>query len=1163
MAADDDRPQDPDVRGAAAAGGGPPEGDAELEVPRAIGPYKVLRALARGGMAAVYEVVDYDTGNRYALKLLTQRGLARPRFDREYRALTRLDHDNIVRVYRFGSDEDGRPYLTMELLDGVAAQVHAKSCGRPGTPRRTAEVVRIVTHVADALDYLHQRGIVHRDLKSSNVMVLPDGRVKLLDFGTARLRSAAEEITRKGEFVGTFAYASPEQLQGNEVDARADIYSLGVLFYRLLTGKRPFEADSPHALALMHIEQEPRSPAELAKGLPQPLVDLVLQMLAKAPELRPQSTREVADRLRDFAAGGRQDTRPTGPLPPMLVGREDTLAALRSAIDKGRPGRMVMLVGPPGAGRRRLLEQCALDAHRKGRRVFRGDFPGSSALGPIGDMVRRAVRGLPPLPEGDTEADRIADLPRGTLPAPAAQVRIFQAVSSALMRRAAADRRGVVICLSDLHRAPPLALQALRVLRSHAEERDVSLVILSSSIGGADRPGSLLRRQFPDAIRIELQPLTPAEVGRLVGSMLGRKPPPPELARRIHDATGGLPGYVEEVVRAMVQEGLVEGRPAGADSVAWVDRSAGRIAIPSSAREAVSLRLAALDGVARRLVGALAVAGGAASSDLLVHGADLPDDAAHTRLEELEADGLLSRDGDTWRFRLGLTAELVEEGLRPARRLVHERRLAAHLVDANPSPVKVRLMLAAGDVQQALIDAVAWARPELSRPQHGDVIPVLDAVAQAIPGQRDLPASVLGRYYLCMARALAGQDPADARIDGYLSRAGALASGWARKTEVHLEHAAIDRLRGDSRAERASVARAEALLDHVPDPLLRLRVQLGVGRRATADGDYDRAIRAFRDAQRAAEQGGDLSGAGEARARSGIARFAMGELEAAERTLQGAAAAFDRLDDLQGRWLCRLHLCDVLAVQGRFSEALALVLPELDRARSTAPPALYAAALTRASNALIDLFRLGEARELLAELAAIDPAVQAPPERAARAMAQARLLVEGREPLAALNVIDPARQDATRYELPVDSALLLAWGGVAAAAAGDAHQGDDMTRRALTILQRERDLPALATACACRARVAPSAEDPDQIFMPVLRWMEAQPARVHRMHWLLARIDHAIDRGDKHQVAVQLDRADRLLADIKTRLSDADASALKVHPWQRRLDARRAALDGG
>ncbi|RME27071.1 MAG: hypothetical protein D6798_05400, partial [Deltaproteobacteria bacterium] len=871
---------------------------AEPEVPSSIGPYKVIRPLARGGMAAVYEVVDHDTGNRYALKLLTQRGLARPRFDREYRALTRLNHENIVRVYRFGFDEHDRPYLTMELLDGVAAQVHAKSCGRPGNPRRTAEVVRIVTHVADALDYLHQRGIIHRDLKSSNVMVLPDGRVKLLDFGTARLRSATEEITRKGEFVGTFAYASPEQLQGLDVDARADIYSLGVLFYRLLTGKRPFEADSPHALALMHIEQEPRSPAELAKGLPQPLVELVLQMLAKTPDLRPQSTREVADRLREFAAGGRPGPQPAGTLPPMLVGREDTLAALRSAIDKGQPGRMVVLIGPPGSGRRRLLEQCALDAHRKGRRVFRGEFPGNSALGPIADIVRRAVRGLPPLPEGDTEADRIADLPRGTLPAPATQVRIFQAVSSALMRRAAADRRGVVICLSELHRAPPLALQALRVLRSHAEERNVSLIILSSSISSADRPGTLLRRQFPDAVRIELPPLSSGDVGRLVGSMLGRKPPPPELARRIHAATGGLPGYVEEVVRAMVQEGLVEPRPAGADSVEWVDRSAGRISIPSSAREAISLRLAALDPLARRLVGALTVAGGAAHRDLLAHAADLPVDRAEARLAELERDGLLSRDGDTWRFRLGLTAELVDESLRPSRRLVLQRRLAAHLVDADPSPIKVRLMLAAGDVRQALIDAVAWARPELTRPQPTDVLPVLEAVAQAIPGQHDLPASVLGRFYLCLARALASESPGDPRIDGYLARASALASGWAPKTEVHLEHAAIDRLRGDSRGERASVARAEALLDHVPDPLLRERVLLAAGRRATVDGDYERAIHAFRDAQRAAEQGGDLAGAGEARARAGIARFAMGEIEVAERTLQGAALSFDRRDDL-------------------------------------------------------------------------------------------------------------------------------------------------------------------------------------------------------------------------------------------------------------------------
>ncbi|NOY25185.1 MAG: protein kinase [Oligoflexia bacterium] len=1138
--------------------------DTELETPSQIGPFRVVRALARGGMAAVYEVIDPDTKDRFALKLLTQHGLARPRFDREYRALTRLDHPDIVRVYRFGFSDDNRPYLTMELLDGVAAQVHARSCGRPGNARRTAEVVRIVTHVADALDYLHQRDIIHRDLKSSNVMVLPDGRVKLLDFGTARLRGQTEEITRKGEFVGTFAYASPEQLQGHEVDARADIYSLGVLFYRLLTGKRPFEADSPHALAMLHIEQDPRPPRELATGLPQVLNDLVLQMLAKRPELRPSSTREVADRLRDYAQPDGARARRKGPLPPTLVGREEALAVVRAAIEDARPGGMMLLVGPSGSGCRRLLDQTALDAHRKGRRVFRGEMPGGSALGPIAEIVTRAVRGLPDPPDGRSESDIVTKLPRGTLPSLAQQAEISQAVWSALKRRQAADGRPMVISLSELHRAPPLAIHALHGLCATALQEDVPVLILASTVPEADRPGSLMRRQFADAVRIPMGPLTPRQVGQLVGSMLGRTAPPPELARRIHDATGGLPGYVEEVVRAMVADGLVEHRTAGPDAAAWVDRSGGRIAIPSSARDLLSLRLQALSGHARRVIGALAVAGGVSPTPLLAHAADLDPDSVCDLLAGLADDGLVVAKADSgWSFHLGLTADLVNEAMRPTRRLVFERRLAEQLRDAPPSLAKLRLLLAAGDLGQAVQDSVTWAHPQLDQLQGTDVLPGLEQVAAAIRDGSDLPASLLALFYLCIARALVDRDPNEARVDGYLDRAGALASGWARKAEVFLQRAHVARLRGDNSGERASISRARGLMDHVPDPALRLDVHLAAGRRAQADGDYKQALDLYRDAQRAAEQGGDLRGATVARARSGLVRFGMGELATAERTLQGAIDAFERLGDLGGGWLARGWLTETYSVQGRFSEATAQLLPDLDRIRATAPPDLHARALVHVVNVLLEMFRLGEARELLAELRAIEMVGQEPGLRARRALVQGRLLLAGDEALQALSVLQPAQEQAEAAELLVEHALLMAWSGVAVAATGDTHQSDDKTRRAVDILRREHNLPALAVACQCRAAVARAFESPDISFRPVTRWMDGQPARVTRMAWLLARVDYAVAQGDGRLALASVERAERLLEDIGTRLDAADRAALRVHPWRRRLTRIQADLGGG
>src|SRR5687767_13402301 len=162
-------------------------------------------------MAEVYEVVDQRSGEHLALKVLIQTGGAQARFNREYEAMIRLNHPNIVRVYAYGL-LGKNPWLSMELVEGTPIQAYAKKWGKPGTAGRLEEVARATHDLALALDHIHHRGLVHRDLKSANVLVLPDGRVKLIDFGTARVSDPVEDITREGEFIGTFAYASPEQL---------------------------------------------------------------------------------------------------------------------------------------------------------------------------------------------------------------------------------------------------------------------------------------------------------------------------------------------------------------------------------------------------------------------------------------------------------------------------------------------------------------------------------------------------------------------------------------------------------------------------------------------------------------------------------------------------------------------------------------------------------------------------------------------------------------------------------------------------------------------------------------------------------------------------------------------------------------------------------------
>jgi serine/threonine protein kinase len=246
-----------------------------------IGQYPVIRSIARGGAAEVFEVECPTTQRRLALKRLNLTGSAVQRFEREFQALQGLSHPSIVQVYEQGVDVDGRPFITMELLQGRVAHAWIRNTGSPGDPERTAESARITRAVADALLALHARGIIHRDIKASNVIILPDKTVRILDFGSAIAEGVCGGITNPGEFIGTFAYAAPEQILGEPVDGRIDVYALGVMFYRLLTGKMPFTADNRYRLAQQHLRDIPRPPRSVIAEIPASLSELVMAMLVK------------------------------------------------------------------------------------------------------------------------------------------------------------------------------------------------------------------------------------------------------------------------------------------------------------------------------------------------------------------------------------------------------------------------------------------------------------------------------------------------------------------------------------------------------------------------------------------------------------------------------------------------------------------------------------------------------------------------------------------------------------------------------------------------------------------------------------------------------------------------------------------------------------------
>ena len=396
---------------------------------QAVGPFRVVEQLGTGGMAEVYKAYQPRLDRYVALKFikseLVSQGDFQARFEREAKLMAQLNHPNIVHIYDFGeagSYSAGQPrlyYLAMEFVAGGTLRDWLKTSSKSGHLMELDQVLIILEQVCAALDYAHQQGIIHRDIKPANIMLTPDGRALLSDFGLAKLVNRSDDLTQSGTTTGTPAYMSPEQIRGDStaIGPLSDLYSLGVVLYELLTGQVPFSADSSMAVLLKHVKEAVPPPRTLNPDLSEAVERVLLKALAKDPEERFQQAQKLAESFSRAIASvpaqtPGQDSEPTIPQltrwpqvpdepapalgsPPfkglqhfdesdadLFFGREMLTAKLVARLASLLPerqdqtrGRFMAVVGASGSGKSSLVRAGLIPALRRSEHLAGDSLP--------------------------------------------------------------------------------------------------------------------------------------------------------------------------------------------------------------------------------------------------------------------------------------------------------------------------------------------------------------------------------------------------------------------------------------------------------------------------------------------------------------------------------------------------------------------------------------------------------------------------------------------------------------------------------------------------------------------------------------------------------------------------------------------------------------------
>jgi hypothetical protein len=803
--------------------------------PQRLGHYELLEPIGRGGVGLVYRARSEETGEIVALKTLH---LLDPEelegFRREVHTLMRLRHPGVARVLEHGVEE-GTPWYAMEFVDGPPLD-RLWAPASPSDPLDLPTLLAPLRALCDTLAFLHGEGIVHRDLKPANVLFSrEDDRLVLVDFGLVgrfSARTGREALEGGGALVGTLDYMAPEQIRGEYVDARADLYSLGCMLYEAMSGQPPFRG-SPAAILEGHLERTPEPPSRVRPGLPRALEALVLRLLAKKPRDRLGYAVDVAAALDSLGRPGGA-TRATGPARPYLyrspfVGRSEQLDLIMHCLREcaGGPGRFLVLVGESGSGKTRLAMEATREAQRRGLLVVTCEC---APLGPLdrevavaapldplrpllrtmadrarsegGDAAvrifgRRAARlarfesSLRGLPGVDAAADPVE------LPADAARQRLVGDLRETF--EAFVRESPLFLVIDDLQWADEITLEFLTNLPASFPESSRSAILVT--FRKEDESGSLQALcASPPVRRIELDALPQVSVAAIVSEMLALPEAPGSLVQFVASESEGNPFFVCEFLRLALETDVLRRDARGRWELTQPglgEQSAYEsLPVPESVRDLAARRLAGVDDAARATLDAAAILGREFDLDLLGAIAPLEEQARLDALGELFHRQILrATEARRLRFAHDKIREAAYERIPPSRRqALHrlaaeqlETRAASDRESERSSVALAHHWLASGDEPRALFHLERAGEWSLRSGAHREARALLSRavdIDQRLAGV--VPPAQRARHLRLLGEASAGMGDLASSVEQTLAAYSAL-GGWVpRSPGAHL-----------------------------------------------------------------------------------------------------------------------------------------------------------------------------------------------------------------------------------------------------------------------------------------------------------------------------------------------------------------------------------------